>query len=80
MSSKAATYSGRTRPPRQMPPCHRCGGHVQTRRVVDYLVISCTSCGHRKNHHEPDLPVNQKTCGIFGQVSEFSGDARPFLL
>ncbi len=57
MSSKAETNSGRTLPRRQTPPCHRCGGHVQTRRVADYLVESCISCGHRKNHHEPRRPV-----------------------
>ena len=57
MNSKAATYSGRTRPTRQMPPCHRCGGHVRTRRVADYHVISCTGCGHQENHHQPRTPV-----------------------
>ena len=57
MTSKAEKFNGRTRPNRQMPPCHRCGGHVQNRRVADYLVISCTGCGHQINHHEPRRPV-----------------------
>lgn len=57
MTGKATTNDGRTLPRRQRPPCHRCGGHIQTRRVADYLVISCISCGLRENIPEPRTPV-----------------------
>ena len=57
MTSKAEKFNGRTDQPRQMPPCHRCGGHVRTRCVADYLVESCTGCGHQVDHHRPRRPV-----------------------
>ena len=57
MTGLATTNNGRTLPRRQRPPCHRCGGYAQTRRVADYLVVSCISCGHQENHHEPIRPV-----------------------
>lgn len=58
MTGNATTNDGRTLPRRQRRLCRCCGGHIQTRRVADYLVYSCiTRCGYRENIHSPRTPV-----------------------
>ena len=40
-------------PRRPKPPCPRCGGDRQVRRIGDYLRHTCITCGHGEEEYQP---------------------------
>lgn len=51
--SSAVTTSESGPPRRPKPPCPRCGGDRQVRRIGDYLRHTCITCGHGEEEYQP---------------------------